>query len=212
MNRKQMITKAKSIIKSLEKKGLDIGFALQGKTVDQVAHNKKTFTNFLKFVDRAKEKPKIEKEVKKYHDKLIVKQQKQATKKVKQQIKIEQTSQKPNQITNNRIGNVLKFNFNKENNSINAKMKTLEESSKFLNTYFKGVKDHAKVQKRIEIIQKRLGTRLDLFYDMVDQFSNAEYKYKYKKEYMQNHMTDEYEKGIINRLDDIEDILNEYGL
>lgn len=218
-NKKQMINYVNKVIKEFTKKGLNVDFITQGKSIDKIAHNKKTFEIFKKLVKRGRELPKIIKENKQYDAKFEKKkQQKEAKKEVEKVVKKRRTRTLTPQEQNrgfisNETKNFLKYNFkNTKATKLHAKLKVVDEANKFLNRYFKSVKDHDDVKKRIDKITNRLGSRLDKLYDMIDEFATYEYKYKQDKGFMKNNMTDEYEKGLKERLNDLEDILDTYGL
>ncbi|MEG0237826.1 hypothetical protein [Cetobacterium sp.] len=69
MTKKDRISYVNKVLKALEKKGLDTDIALGGRSIEAIAHSKKTIDNFDKRVKRQKEKPKIQKEVEKYNEK-----------------------------------------------------------------------------------------------------------------------------------------------
>lgn len=200
----KFLKSVKYYINKLSKKGLDIDKALDGKSVNKIASNKRTYENFLKRVKRIEERPKILEENKKID---IKRAKKRILEKSKKQIKEADLTKK----TKNIIQYSKEFNdlpqfkdieninditelkkIEKQISQTTVKDKVVNYTDEYMNDffgrYFKEFKFDPKQQNRIEKLKEGFKGRIDNLYDFID-YVEAQDVYK------------EYEDGATNKDD-----------
>lgn len=192
-----MIKNITKYLNEMVKKGFDISKVTEGKTIEQLAHSKITYDNFMKRRKRQLSLPKIKEESKKISENIKKKQQ---------------LSYNRNKITK-KSKNIVKFNENFEPNKKNLKLKTKLVAHEFFYRYFKELSLNASDQKRINKLINRFGRRLDLIYEFTDDTEALSFKYPYEKELMKQGYADEYEEHMRERLTNFEKLLEtKYGI
>lgn len=199
MTRKEMQKEVKKKLKYLEKRGLNIDLATKGKSVEQLAHNKNTFTNFLKGVERAKERPKILQDLKKYEEKkkdTFQKTKKDLRNTVKNQIEMAKLPQKvlkaikSSGIKENfpQFANILGIKKEDELKKVKNKVEkskplalqveefTKTKAQEFLNKYFKEIKLSDDYQKRIDNVAESFSYDLPKLNDFMDKVTSQDFK------------------------------------
>nr|DAN06791.1 MAG TPA: hypothetical protein [Caudoviricetes sp.] len=204
MDKKGRIKLIEKTIKELNKKGLDVDKATEGKDINKLAHSIKTFENFMKRVARVKERPKILQESKAIDEKI--------KKRVENNKKQKNMSVKRNYISKE-TKNIVKYNENFKPTKRNIKLKTQMVANEFLLTYFKEIKLDNLARKKINKLTNRFGNRLDLIYDFMDKVYDLSFKYPMEKEIFKSEHADEYHQMMYDRLDYFERILeSDYGI
>ena len=197
MNKNQRIKKITKYIEDLVKKGLNINKVTEGKTVEQLAHSKVTYNNFMKRRKRQLERPKIVEE----------------SKKITEKLRTQKRLSYNRNIVTKKSKNIVKYNMDFEPTNKNLKLKTKLVAHDFFYRYFKELSLNNEDQKRINKIVNRFGRRLDLIYEFMDDTESLQFKYPYEKELLKQGTDDEYEGHMRERLDAFEKILEvKYGI
>ena len=197
LNKNQRIKNISKYIKDLAEKGLDILKVTEGKTVEQLAHSKVTYNNFMKRRKRQLERPKI------------IEESKKISEKIKKQKRL---SNNRNKVTD-KSHNIVRDNMDFEPTKKNIELKTKLIAHDFFYRYFKELSLNAHDQKRINKLVNRFGCRLDLIYKFMDDSESLQFKYPYEKELMKQGYADEYEEHMRERLESFEKLLEiKYGI
>lgn len=197
MNKNQRIKKITKYIEDLVKKGLNINKVTEGKTVEQLAHSKVTYNNFMKRRKRQLERPKIVEE----------------SKKITEKLRTQKRLSYNRNIVTKKSKNIVKYNMDFEPTNKNLKLKTKLVAHDFFYTYFKELSLFNEDQKRINKLINRFGRRLDLIYEFMEDTESLVFKYPYEKELLKQGTDDEYEGHMRERLDAFEKILEvKYGI
>lgn len=197
MNKNQRIKKITKYIEDLIEKGLEVLKVTEGKTVEQLAHSKVTYNNFMKRRKRQLERPKIIEESKQISENFKLKKR---------------LSFNRNKITK-KTKNIVKYNMDFEPTKQNIKLKTKLVAHDFFYRYFKELSLNDHDQKRIDKLVNRFGSRLDLIYEFMEDSESLQFKYPYEKELLKQGIDDDYEKHMRERLKDFEKLLEiKYGI
>ena len=197
MNKNQRIKKITKYIEDLIEKGLEVLKVTEGKTVEQLAHSKVTYSNFMKRRKRQLERPKI------------VEESKKITEKIRKQKRLSYNRNKITKMTKNIVRNNMGFEPTKQN----IKLKTKLIAHDFFYRYFKELSLNDTDQKRLDKLVNRFGSRLDLIYEFMDDSESLQFKYPYEKELLKQGYADEYEEHMRERLESFEKLLEiKYGI
>lgn len=197
----QRLKRVKTLLKRAEQKGLNIDKITEGKSLETLARNSKSLSNFEKRYERQRQLPKLKQEVKKINEKIEERSRLREIERVRS-------------INRNRLSketkNELKWNRGIKPEDIKKnilKEKTQNVVEGFLNTFFMEIKLEADAQKKMKKLVKRFGIRLDLAYEFMNYISDMSFKYEVPKEVMKADMEEDYAKMMRDRLDEFERIL-----